>query len=128
MEFVRSSTHTLDKFFSTKNFYFLRSGVRLGEWDTLQEIDCEEAGGDCAAAPVNIRIIEKIPHRQYDPNSKAQGNDIALLRLENSVQYTDYVKPICLPLSQTLRSGSLDGIALDVAGWGKTETGNLSIN
>lgn len=107
-------------------YFFLRSGVRLGEWDTLQEIDCEETGGDCALAPVNIRITEKIPHSQYDPNSKAQGNDIALLRLETPVQYTDFVQPICLPLSQTLRSGSLDGIALDVAGWGKTETGNLN--
>lgn len=120
MGFVRSK-HTSFNNFSNK-ISFLRSGVRLGEWDTLQEIDCE--GGDCALAPVNIRITEKIPHSQYDPNSKAQGNDIALLRLENSVQYTDFIKPICLPLSQTLRSGSLDGIALDVAGWGKTETGN----
>lgn len=98
-----------------------RSAVRLGEWDTTQEIDCEYED-DCADPVQDIHVSEAIPHEGYLPTSETQENDIALLRLERPVQYSEYIRPICLPVSQSL-SLNLDGVPFSVAGWGKTEIG-----
>lgn len=96
-------------------------GPPLGEWDTSNEQDCEE---DYCADPVqDIPVVQRIPHEQYIPNSKTQDNDIALLRLGHSARFNDFVRPICLPLASQLRNKNFDDIPLEVAGWGKTETG-----
>lgn len=98
--------------------------MRLGEWDTNTNPDCEvdvRGERDCAPEHIDVRIERAIPHPQYDPNSRSQVNDIALLRLDRNVPYSDFVRPICLPLSNNLRSATFDGIVMDVAGWGKTE-------
>lgn len=44
----------------------------------------------------------------------------------NDFSFTDFIKPICLPRSNNLRQADYDGIALDVAGWGRTENGTAS--
>lgn len=100
------------------------TGVRLGEHDLSTETDCITTltGTDCNVPSIDVPITEKIPHEAYDPQSKNQANDIALLRLQYDVATTDFVKPICLPRQQQLRAFNYDGIKLDVAGWGKTET------
>ncbi|XP_022211190.2 transmembrane protease serine 9 [Drosophila obscura] len=100
------------------------TGVRLGEWDTATDPDCEvDVRGmkDCAPAHLDVPVERTIPHPSYIPSSKNQVNDIALLRLGSQVEYTDFVRPICLPLDVNLRSATFDGITMDVAGWGKTE-------
>lgn len=79
---------------------------------------------DCAPPHLDVPVERTIPHPSYDPGSKNQLNDIALLRLARQIEYTDFVRPICLPLDTNLRSATFDGISMDVAGWGKTE--NLS--
>lgn len=95
------------------------SGVRLGEWDLSKDRDC---GDDfCADPAIDVPVVERISHEQYVSGSKAQENDIALLRLGRSVQFTDTVKPICLPVSSNVRELNYDGRPMVVAGWGKTE-------
>ncbi|EDW15515.2 uncharacterized protein Dmoj_GI24876 [Drosophila mojavensis] len=100
------------------------TGARLGEWDTETNPDCEvDVRGmkDCAPPHLDVPVERTIPHPSYDPNSRNQLNDIALLRLARQIEYTDFVRPICLPLDTNLRSATFDGISMDVAGWGKTE-------
>jgi len=100
------------------------TGVRLGEWDTFTDPDCEvDVRGmkDCAPPHMDVPVERTVPHPGYIPASKNQVNDIALLRLGQQVEYTDFVRPICLPLDTNLRSATFDGITMDVAGWGKTE-------
>lgn len=94
------------------------SRVRLGEYDTNQNVDCIQRNGIrvCADPLVTIPIEEQIAHEDYIPASKDQRNDIALLRLSRDVNFTHYIKAICLPLDSNV------GQLLDVAGWGKTET------
>ncbi|KAH8284024.1 hypothetical protein KR054_007648 [Drosophila jambulina] len=61
-------------------------------------------------------------HEQYDVNTYTDA-DLALLQLTNQVQFTDYVKPICLWNDNYL----LDlpsGHKSYVAGWGEDEHGN----
>lgn len=97
----------------------------MGEWDTLQENDCDDSnlGEDpiCSLPPLDIPISEKIPHEDYNPQSRHQYNDIALLRLSQKVKYNQYIKPICLPDSPSVKSRDLTGVQMEVAGWGKTE-------
>ncbi len=75
------------KIISRKNsIEIIRSSVRLGEWDTSTDEDCDR--GDCSDPAVDVAVEEVITHESYNPNSKAQENDIALLRLSRSVAYT----------------------------------------
>ncbi|XP_017479451.1 PREDICTED: serine protease easter-like [Rhagoletis zephyria] len=105
------------------------TSVRLGEWDTTTNPDCEvDARGekDCAPRHIDVPIESAIPHPQYDPHSINQINDIALLRLKETVTFTDFVRPICLPVNSNLRTATFDDIIMDVAGWGKTESKSSS--
>ncbi|XP_070139953.1 transmembrane protease serine 9-like [Drosophila kikkawai] len=68
---------------------------------------------------IQVPVDAQIRHPHY---SKPKGfkNDIALFRLARTVQYTDFIRPICLPtnfspLDQTTH--------LTTTGWGKTEYG-----
>lgn len=102
--------------------------VRLGEWDTSTEQDCEGLGvdADCSPDPIDVVIENKLPHPQYNPQSVEQYNDIALLRLATRVSYSDFIKPICLPRTAELRDKSIIGLKLQVAGWGRTATARYS--
>lgn len=94
------------------------SGVRLGEYDTQTNPDCIPDGYNsvvCAPPIVTLGIEQTIVHENYSPLSKHQLNDIALIRLARDVQFSDYIKPICLPRSSHIPEN------LWVAGWGKTE-------
>lgn len=95
------------------------SGVRLGEWDQRSDKDCEE--DNCSDPVLDVPVVERIPHQNYQVNSRAQENDIALLRLGRSVTFTDWIKPICLPFASSNRNKNFENFPLIVAGWGKTE-------
>ncbi|XP_014611700.1 PREDICTED: uncharacterized protein LOC106790935 [Polistes canadensis] len=96
--------------------------VRLGEYDTSSDKDCITSNDVviCSDDPITVGIEEQIVHEQYDPRSRDQKYDIAMLRLSRDIISTDYIKPICLP-----RSEGLDG-QLYVAGWGTTEFNSSS--
>lgn len=72
-------------------------------------------------------MAETIVHEEYDANADSQGNDIALIRLARSAPYTDFIRPICLPIAPQLRNKNFDGAALIVAGFGKTEYGIIKL-
>jgi hypothetical protein len=98
------------------------SHVRLGEWDTAQDRDCDDSyvGEQICSEPViDVEIEEKIPHPEYGPNANNQHNDIALLRLVQNVPFSDFIKPICLPNEPTLRQKNFDRLTMTVAGFGK---------
>lgn len=80
--------------------------VRLGEYDTTSTIDCLKDTDDslnCADKHVDVPIEQIVYRDDYDPTYKTSPNDIALLRLSGQVQFTNYIKPICLPTSFDFR-------------------------
>lgn len=102
------------------SFHFINKklvGVRLGEWDTGSDQDCDE--NNCSEPVVDVPVVDRIPHENYVPTSRAQENDIALLRLGRSVPFTDWITPICLPIAESTRNLNYDDYAFIVAGWGK---------
>ncbi|XP_023179558.2 serine protease easter-like isoform X2 [Drosophila hydei] len=101
--------------------------ARLGEWDTRSTPDCQEfLVGDRVCAPPHIELnIDLIKaHELYEHSNWI--NDIALLRLNRSVYYTDYVIPICLPPAKQTYADDYAGYAMDIVGWGKTAEAQFS--
>lgn len=69
------------------------------------------------ASPQTYKVLERIAHPAY--KAPSSYNDIALLKLNSEVRFTEYVKPICLPvtpITDVLKD-------LEATGWGKVETG-----
>ncbi|EAT48927.1 AAEL000037-PA [Aedes aegypti] len=101
-------------------------GVRLGEWDLSRERDCDSDNVTCTDAPVDMGVEQIVVHEDYDPQSKAQHNDIALIRFTRDVHMSMYISPICLPLKEPQRSRNHVGSNGYAAGWGNTESGSAS--
>ncbi|XP_026479347.1 CLIP domain-containing serine protease 2-like [Ctenocephalides felis] len=101
-------------------------GVRLGEYNTESESDCiqELDFYDCADPPQDFGVEKIIPHDAYRPDTSDQHNDIALLRLDRNVVFSDFIQPLCLPLPEYFPKLNLEpGRPFVVAGWGRTELG-----
>lgn len=99
--------------------------VRLGEYDLDSDKDCVSNGFGkeiCTDTPIDVPVEEQIPHEMYNPYDPNQYHDIALLRLSRDVKFTNYIRPICLPLADNEKNQNYTGQKLTVAGWGKTET------
>lgn len=66
------------------------------------------------AYPKQYNVIERIKHPNFRHPSKY--NDIALLRLDNSVQFNPYIRPACLQ-----QTHSIDAEKVVASGWGKID-------
>lgn len=126
----------LNSTFCIKFHLIYSIGVRLGEFNLATQEDCDERG--YCASPTQDFLKEKfIVHPDYNP--KTLENDIALIRLATSANFScgklhsanlsdmkltmflfsDNVQPICLPINDA----DLSGKFVTVSGWGVTEEG-----
>lgn len=132
-----------------RNGYVVDS-VRLGEHDLRNnDQDCQEVRtiitqiskkrisshflffssriaykNDCADPVQDIPVSETIVHESYAPTSKSQANDIALIRLQRAAPYSDFIRPVCLPI-RDFRDRNFDEMPLLVAGFGRTVNGTI---
>ncbi|XP_017083960.2 spaetzle-processing enzyme [Drosophila eugracilis] len=93
--------------------------VRLGEHNIDTQPDCIKLmHGDikCAAMHLEINIVGKARH----------VHDIALLKLEFPVRYTDEIRPICVLSSYPSSNPSFENQNFEIAGWGWTEKHEMS--
>ncbi|XP_031636704.1 serine protease easter-like isoform X2 [Contarinia nasturtii] len=96
--------------------------VRLGEWDTTTDPDEED--GQKADPVKDIQVEKRIIHGRY--NGQTKQNDIGLLRLAESVSYSNWIRPICLPTLKELIDKDYNGEFLKISGFGQTENENMS--
>ncbi|XP_063833966.1 phenoloxidase-activating enzyme-like [Ostrinia nubilalis] len=93
--------------------------VRLGEYDSSHTgPDCilvEGGGEDCTEGIVVLPIEKSIPHPEYNPITKR--NDIGLIRTQRAAPYTDFIRPICLPVVDITVTPP-PNFKLWAAGWG----------
>jgi hypothetical protein len=65
--------------------------VRLGEFDTEQDPDCERdfiSGEEtCAPPPQDLGIERIIVHPRYESGSNNKFDDIGLVRLDGDVEF-----------------------------------------
>jgi len=92
-------------------------GVRVGDLDLATTFD-----DDVDHPPQNPEVEQKFPHpdfkRRIASPDKGLIHDIALLKLKNKIEFSEIVRPICLP--EQAREKPYAGKAL-IAGWGITE-------
>lgn len=105
-----------------------REFVRLGEWNTSSPIDCSE-DGVCADPAIDIHDIDEIiVHEKFVRGQNGDNyknvNDIVLIRLGKKVNYSDFIRPICIPTND-LADSFFDGANLVEASWGETSTGKI---
>ncbi|XP_062549587.1 transmembrane protease serine 9-like isoform X2 [Armigeres subalbatus] len=72
-------------------------------------------------------LVGKItPHEAFDPLSKV--NDIALLELTSTVQFNDYIQPVCLPSKNDLVDPNPVGEMGSIVGWGYEQPWSFMIS
>uniref|UniRef100_A0A1B6GZ11 Peptidase S1 domain-containing protein n=1 Tax=Cuerna arida TaxID=1464854 RepID=A0A1B6GZ11_9HEMI len=89
--------------------------VRLGD------LDLNDAVVD-GASPLDVRVENTIMHEHYDRVTRL--NDIAIIKIKEKVQFTDLIRPICLPPPE-FRTNMFVNFAPVAAGWG-TSLNNTS--
>ncbi|XP_073816007.1 serine protease ea-like [Musca autumnalis] len=105
------------------------TSVRLGEWDRTTDRDCERLINgklDCADPHIDVAIEEITAHPMYRSSDINHLYDIALIRLNREIPFTDFVGPVCLPVQTELRSRTFESLKLDVTGFGITEDSRSS--
>ncbi|XP_076330438.1 proclotting enzyme-like isoform X3 [Tachypleus tridentatus] len=85
--------------------------ISLGEHNIYSDND--------GASPINFTVKAVFYHKKF--NSSTFENDIAILKLDGTVSFTDKIHPICLPYTMFRNENLVLKVAY-VAGWGKTET------
>ncbi|KAH8306423.1 hypothetical protein KR018_010920, partial [Drosophila ironensis] len=100
--------------------------IRLGEHRISTVEDCRQHGRKkkCAPPVLDVGIEKMLIHEKYD--TRYYYNDIALLRLNQSVPFQKHIKPICLPISPELKEQAEKINTYFVTGWGTTENGSSS--
>lgn len=96
----------------------------MGEHDIRTNPDCD--AHLCADSFIDLQIDEVISHEKYDTMVKNLAYDIALIRINRSVKFSQFVSPVCLPRTEELRKRDIEGYSFYAAGWGKTESESYS--
>ncbi|KAL4704913.1 hypothetical protein ACJJTC_005701 [Scirpophaga incertulas] len=98
--------------------------VRLGEYDIENEgrdsVNVASGVKDYTDGAISVPVEQIIVHPGYDRVKKV--NDIALLRLKHMVNYTDFIRPICLPASDISLRREFASMTASVAGWGRVNS------
>jgi len=84
--------------------------VALGEHNIRQDVESGTV----------VQGIKATAIQRSDYDSQSIDNDIAILRLEKDITFTDSIVPACLP---TDKSKTYAGQAATVSGWGTTSSG-----
>ncbi|XP_055603930.1 uncharacterized protein LOC129752164 [Uranotaenia lowii] len=98
-----------------------RNGQKMG----ATEIRVEFGKHDLYDFPDQVQtrnVSEVHVHPEFGPNR----NDIALLVVDRIVRFSEFVVPICMEDARRNLKGDLVGVRGWVAGWGVTESGNIS--
>ncbi|XP_011306722.1 venom protease-like [Fopius arisanus] len=83
--------------------------VRLGD------LDLDDSVPD-GANPIDIPIEQVHEHPQY--SDVQYTNDVAVLKLAWDVEFSDLIRPICLPLTEEIYNTDFTNALPFIAGWG----------
>ncbi|XP_049543237.1 CLIP domain-containing serine protease B14-like [Anopheles darlingi] len=100
--------------------------VRLGEWNfqnhrgrsNCRKLDDGGEGREVCRKDYGVTRVALYP--EYAVNAAAHLHDIALIELAETVEYSEYIAPICLPLLESPESVRSLPVEYTAAGWGAT--------
>lgn len=99
------------------------SKVLLGEFDFATLTDCDEVNDYCSDLPREVDIAKLITHEHYRSSVPGSPYDIAIIEMAEFVEFTNFIKPICLPMFNEV---NVDSGSFVVAGFGRTESQKFS--
>ncbi|KAK4885130.1 hypothetical protein RN001_001401 [Aquatica leii] len=95
--------------------------VRLGEYNLEVGEDCD---GTFCTNSTDFSIANIVVHDGF--NKTSLENDIAIVKLKQFVEFTEFIQPICLPIIDIGIDYTLTiNKKLTVSGWGKTDSANI---
>ena len=77
----------------------------------------------CLFSFIVYDIEDVIKHEQY--NSQTLDNDISLIQLKDEVDFTDFIRPACIPEPNTIITF---GTKVLISGWGTLKAGGRQPN
>ncbi|XP_019541656.3 CLIP domain-containing serine protease B8 [Aedes albopictus] len=92
--------------------------VRLGEYDVQNDPDCiiiNDQYLECTDGIIDVRPKSIIVHPDYQAHSSSQDHNIGLIELNHPVEFSDFIRHICL---RTVDSGMMGAIMFE-SGWGR---------
>uniref|UniRef100_A0A182F2F3 CLIP domain-containing serine protease n=2 Tax=Anopheles albimanus TaxID=7167 RepID=A0A182F2F3_ANOAL len=99
--------------------------VRFNDFNITSTENCIEFNNKTVCRD-DYEVEKIVPHPEYNMKQRSRPNDICLLWLAREVVITEFLVPICLPLSSELQALPVVGEEFVVAGWGATETRLMS--
>ncbi|XP_034477214.1 serine protease grass-like [Drosophila innubila] len=92
--------------------------VRLGEHDQSKDPDCRsyDSNEKCLPSVEDIDVERVFMHEDY--KILFGYNDIALVQLSRKVEFTEHIRPICLPLNAALQQQVESLQSMLLTGWG----------
>lgn len=94
--------------------YIFSQRIRFGEWDVQNELDCDYHGY-CNEPILEVGFEKIVAHKDY--NERTLINDIALIKLNESIEFTEAISPVCLPLSKELENLEVGNKKFTIVGW-----------
>ena len=64
-----------------------------------------------------MKALQIFPHPKYNDNKHYY--DVALILLENPIEYTDFVRPLCLPIKSNTDLDARKGAGTELVGYGQ---------
>ncbi|XP_023176608.2 serine protease grass-like [Drosophila hydei] len=119
--FVLTAAHCIEGNNEFKLVY-----VRLGEHSISNKEDCDVINNQTRCAPPYQDVLPERTFTHKDYNHFSGVNDIALIKLSEDARTTRNIRPICLPLNDTLQELAETLSDFRVTGWGFTEAGIFS--
>ncbi|TRY69152.1 hypothetical protein TCAL_02181 [Tigriopus californicus] len=89
--------------------------IRIGEWDLADQDSYSE----------EFRVVDYKAHPSFRPNGFY--NDVAVFKLDQPVDFSAHIQPICLPLSDRQRTKTFVNELPVALGWGTTYYGGEEV-
>lgn len=67
----------------------------------------------------DLAVEKTVMHPRYDPKTSLYNHDIALLRLQKPIQFSDHIRPICIGPKNFIQTLLHSGSLATVSGWGR---------